>query len=238
MLNSLKGRSPGYYVIDMYSDMVHRGPYKHEETAGAVRAEMESDASEEQNEVWNLGIVLQDIAPTNPEPKTLKSSRHENLELHAMEACLSGDGVASKPRPRIPPIRQRKMCVRAENIGRSACLCVLPKNPSELAAMKRYVKYSKSIEYLCKIAQSLNNTVNEDDQGERLAFTSVDMIPRANRTVIFKLIASVVPRMPLLMYDAISQDGSYVVDTYRRASWEILGAPIGTGFNYQERYRP
>lgn len=64
MLKSLEGRPQGYYVIDMFSDRVYRGPYQHEETAGAVRHEMEENASDEENESWNLGIVLQDFAPS------------------------------------------------------------------------------------------------------------------------------------------------------------------------------
>lgn len=47
-------RAKGWYVVDDYSGMCHRGPYRLPETAGAVRAEMEMHIK---NDKWNLVIV-------------------------------------------------------------------------------------------------------------------------------------------------------------------------------------
>jgi hypothetical protein len=38
--------------------MIHRGPYKHEETAGAVRDEMERSG----HRTWNLWIIGEELA--------------------------------------------------------------------------------------------------------------------------------------------------------------------------------
>jgi len=47
-----------WFVVDLNRDgRKKRGPYKYSETAVAVREEMERNASDEQNERWNLGII-------------------------------------------------------------------------------------------------------------------------------------------------------------------------------------
>ena len=51
---------PGWYVVNLSAPMPTfpmRGPYKHSETAGAIRSELELAASDEQDELWNLGII-------------------------------------------------------------------------------------------------------------------------------------------------------------------------------------
>lgn len=48
---------PGWYVVEMNRQHVMRGPYKHSETACAVRREIEDHANERQASLWNLGIV-------------------------------------------------------------------------------------------------------------------------------------------------------------------------------------
>lgn len=48
----------GWWVVDKNHDNAkRRGPYKHAETAAAVRQEIESAASERLNEYWNLAVV-------------------------------------------------------------------------------------------------------------------------------------------------------------------------------------
>lgn len=48
----------GWWVVDRnHNDFKYRGPYTHPETAGAVRTEMERNASDSRNEYWNLAVV-------------------------------------------------------------------------------------------------------------------------------------------------------------------------------------
>jgi hypothetical protein len=46
-------RKTGWWVFDRETHTVHRGPFDHEETAGAVRLEMEHY---EPNKNWNLSV--------------------------------------------------------------------------------------------------------------------------------------------------------------------------------------
>jgi hypothetical protein len=49
---------PGWYVVDHdHENRVLRGPFRYEETAGAVRQEMERAASDTQNAKWNLWVT-------------------------------------------------------------------------------------------------------------------------------------------------------------------------------------
>ena len=57
MADPLARRKPGWYVVNRDDGHVMRGPYEHEETAGAVRAEIERNATERQRELWNLWVV-------------------------------------------------------------------------------------------------------------------------------------------------------------------------------------
>ena len=59
-------REKGFYVYDLTHGVCHRGPYKYAETAGAVRAEMEShegDGCHQERGLgrrprdWNLAVV-------------------------------------------------------------------------------------------------------------------------------------------------------------------------------------
>ncbi len=56
-VQSQENRPLGWYIQDSFSGLVHRGPYKHCETADAVRAEMERNASDEKNAQWKLHIL-------------------------------------------------------------------------------------------------------------------------------------------------------------------------------------
>lgn len=51
-----KGCRPGWYILESNSDTLRRGPYRHIETAGAVREEMERHQTDRQAELWNLNI--------------------------------------------------------------------------------------------------------------------------------------------------------------------------------------
>lgn len=51
-----------WYIADHHSDdQILRGPFAHSETAAAVRTEMEHNASEEQNERWNLWVIYKPV---------------------------------------------------------------------------------------------------------------------------------------------------------------------------------
>lgn len=46
-----------WYVTDRAHDnVILRGPFEHEQTAVAIRYEMERSADEHQNSIWNLWI--------------------------------------------------------------------------------------------------------------------------------------------------------------------------------------
>ncbi len=67
----------GWYVVDRNNQyFIHRGPYKHSETAGAVRQEMEMSADERKR--WNLWVV---------EKKSLKTDDHSGEEKPPMESA-------------------------------------------------------------------------------------------------------------------------------------------------------
>lgn len=61
-----KGYKPGWYVFDKRSNTVLRGPYMYMETASAVRQEMERNATERQNELWNLAAVENKVPTKAP----------------------------------------------------------------------------------------------------------------------------------------------------------------------------
>lgn len=63
-----KGREPGWYIVCREKKVVYRGPFKHEETAGAVREEMERFRD---NATWNLWCVFvteEQVREANAEP--------------------------------------------------------------------------------------------------------------------------------------------------------------------------
>ncbi len=66
----MKKRAKGFYIVGSESQFVYRGPYQHEETAAAVRAEMERTCPAH----WNLWIM-------------------DNKALDAMESSASPPGV-------------------------------------------------------------------------------------------------------------------------------------------------
>ncbi len=46
-----------WYIYDRESDQLLRGPYKHRETAAAVREEMERNATAVENAKWSLWVT-------------------------------------------------------------------------------------------------------------------------------------------------------------------------------------
>jgi hypothetical protein len=59
-MSSEHPREKGWYVADRFTYLIHRGPYKYAETAGAVRAEMERYKRYDHMNLWPIDEKMAD----------------------------------------------------------------------------------------------------------------------------------------------------------------------------------